>query len=96
MQAERRSTAAGRRPGSGQLEKETPAAYRSVGRGAAQLGGRTGGRGKCITLLVRASISVMDELSSKQAMKRKRQEDGGKEQKKVDCYDSVQSPSHEQ
>ncbi len=35
---------AGRRPGSGQPEKETPAAYSSVGRGAALLDG--GGRGK--------------------------------------------------
>lgn len=27
-----------------------------------------GGRGKCVTLLVRASISVMDELSSEQEL----------------------------
>lgn len=59
-----------RRAGSGQPEKETPAAYSSVGWGAALLGG-SGGRGECVTLLVRASISVMDELSSKQEMKRK-------------------------
>ncbi len=52
----------GRRPGSGQPEKETPAAYGSMGRDAAPLRGGEGG-GKCVTLLGRASISVMDGLS---------------------------------
>lgn len=61
---------AGSKPGSGQPEKETPAAYSSVGRGAAPL---RGGEGKCVTLLVRALISVTDELSSKQEKKGKKQ-----------------------
>lgn len=61
---------AGRKPGSGQPEKETPAAYSSVGRGAAPL---RGGGEKCVTLLVRALISVTDELSSKQEKKGKKQ-----------------------
>lgn len=56
---------AGRRPGSGQPEKETPAAYSSVGRDAALLRGR----GKCVTFIVRASRRIMDELGSKQEMK---------------------------
>lgn len=30
-------------------------------------------RGKCVTLLVRASISVMDELSSKKETKKKKE-----------------------
>jgi len=51
---------AGRRAGSGRLEKETPAAY----------GSAAGGRVR--HLVSEGSFSVMDELGSKQAMKRKR------------------------
>lgn len=80
---------AGRRPGSGQPEKETPAAYSSVGRGAALLGE---GGGTCVSLLVRASISILDELSCKQEMKRQRDRVTGYQ--KVCCHYSVHSPSH--
>ena len=46
----------------GQKKKLQQLTAVSVGRGAALLGR---GRGKCVTLLVSALISVMDELSSK-------------------------------
>lgn len=50
-----------------------------------------GGWGKCVTLLVSTSISVMDELSSKQEMKTKRQKERVTEHQKAYCHDSVNS-----